>query len=226
MNLLGWGLQTRSLKHAAHEVIDKINALCANHGSMCKQYVGCGGTRASRVTLVVQDAAAMYECVNCDMVLAALDAMIDRCSSEGHSGIMMRKCRGLEGWLSVAGGCVSPAFEFASWESIGVGMRMALALRRVRLGDRILFQRTGVPMGGLASDIAANLLLGSAEIRWQARGSHLYQVQGQGPLMAPAYPLVQKPGIDQIRYVDDVLTMSVVHREECRLNQTVAMHDP
>ena len=147
----------------------------------------------------------MYEAIPGELVVDLIGKLITHCQQRGFSGVMVRRTRALQGHMSTALACNSPKYTLVLWAHAMAAARVALLNRLVRVGPWVLRQATGVPIGGLMSDVAANVLLGCSETT-------------VGDLMLPSIRRVCNPRVaitrdrasphGAIRYVDDLLRFS------------------
>eukprot|EP00969_Alexandrium_andersonii_P359568 15453490-Alexandrium_andersonii.AAC.1 len=105
----------------------------------------------------------MYEEVEGAEVLEAL-RRLSRCAArQGYAGVAVRHGPRLQAWLFRGPKRPQHSVDFLSWAEISAGTTLALDLRFASLGSVVYEQRKGVPIGGLISGAAAELLLGDAE---------------------------------------------------------------
>ena len=151
-------------------------------------------------SLLVADAAQMYEQINTDLVMAAFDAKAQRLKDlYGESSLTVRKARPVAGWPGGNPLTRSGKFAVFSLSRLRRILWASCALGFACLGD-IVVRAKGLLIGGLLSMIAACCLLSHEEDKFLRR-------EGPGGMLLPdGWDPPQ--ALLSMRYVDDLLMIS------------------
>ena len=151
-------------------------------------------------SLLVADAAQMYEQINTDLVMAAFDAKAQRLKDlYGESSLTVRRARPVAGWPG--GNPLTRSGKFAVFSLLRLRRILwaSCALGFTCLGD-IVVRAKGLLIGGLLSMIAACCLLSHEEDKFLRR-------EGPGGMLLPdGWDPPQ--ALLSMRYVDDLLMIS------------------
>ena len=154
----------------------------------------------------------MYESINPSVVIACLDGVISHLRGQGYVGITVETGRTLCGWPARHRGVRPGRTRHWPLHDVRHAVHFALSHTYATVGDQCWQQRGGVPIGGLVSDLAAALVLGAAEMTWNAdlrRAEQLRLATWRDDSLVPLKA--------QLRYVDDVIHCS---RHVCSADST------
>lgn len=87
--------------------------------------------------------------------------------SGGFAGVLLRRSKPLHGTMWRQGRTYRADSTLLGWDRLLEVLEVALCLRWARLGENIVFQRSGLPIGGPVSDVVANMLLTLQESCWR-----------------------------------------------------------
>ena len=200
-----WGraYEVTSLKTAAAELRRKVALLEGTEDDLCERCGACMPTPS----VLVADAAQMYEEVPPTRVVQGLSSLVDWASSQGYTGVVVSKRRGGASHLARQGWRHPPGTEAFSWDELVTGIRLALAQGAVAVGDSVWRQAEGLPIGGPHSPACCSVVLGADEAAWTAdparRARHGFSPRGRDLSSQVAYA----------RYVDD---LCMVSRKWCK----------
>lgn len=194
------GVATASLARAATDLRRVAQSLRGAPSPTCHE---CGMRRRG-VTATVLDASAMYERICPSQVLEAAAVVLRYLRSCGRKGVVVYRTRRLYGRSVRASGSYACDRVYISLADMFALLRLGVNMRWATFGDAVFMQRAGLPIGGPLSDLGAGLLLGLQEQAWQAFGP--LRVWSGFRSLARNGDYAER--IAQVRYVDDVLTLS------------------
>lgn len=153
----------------------------------------------------------MYERVPADQVLRAALVLEQAWRARGCHGVLVYAGRGLRGRMWKHPGAYVDGATFVGLSETVEVLRARLGVGFAVFGDLVLEQAHGLPIGGPLSDLGASLSLSMQEAAW-ATLAPLRRADGWGCLADSAACAAH---VGQVRYVDDMLTMSRSPCEGC-----------
>lgn len=158
--------------------------------------ISCGGNKW-HITLLVADAAQMYEQVDSSLVLQAFDAKVDLLQSKkGATTITVDKGCSVKGWPGGSEHTRSRTKIIFSVQRLRRMVQASCFLRFASIGSLVV-QAKGLVIGGLLSMIAAICLLSHEEEQFLQSATHRNFQLPEGWTIR-----------DGMRYVDDLLLVS------------------
>lgn len=200
-------------------------ATAASDARRCAAALGtlqpaCGrcGAAMRDTSVCVADASAMFERVPVPMALLAASTLARMHQQAGYTGVLVMRPPRLRGRLWRHSQTYRSDAEFWPWSEVVAVLTLALSMQWVRLGDSVLHQDQGLPIGGPLSPIAAEVVLSLQEHFWQSWPiwRSIWQFPSAGD--APGW------GVSWTRYVDDMLCFSHVFCPSCTLLAVSAAH--
>ena len=203
-----WGrsFEVASLKTAASDLRTRVASLVEPATPHCER---CGRAM-SGPSVLVADAAQMYEAVPPSRVREGLAALVEWAAGEGYAGVVVSRRQGGASFLARQTWKHPPGTELISWEELRRGIDMALAQSAVSVGDSVWRQAEGLPIGGPHSPACCSIVLGADEAAWAADAERRARLgfsapRGRGIEECAAYA----------RYVDDLCVVSRIWCEGC-----------
>ena len=162
--VLGLGFETRNLHTAVKDFAKACDRLARSSDNLCCK---CSNPFAG-LSLVVCDAAQMYEEISPRMVFEAVDLLITLAKNryENASGVAVARTRRLHCWVVQGSFRNRPNATVWCWSDIMAVLKLALQQPLVRLGKFLFEQVRGVPIGGHMSKAIASSVLAVEELRW------------------------------------------------------------
>lgn len=216
LSWLAHGAATQSMATSAKDLRSRCADLSAIGGAACQR---CGRAKDDTAAVVL-DASAMYEKVPPSQVLAAARCVADVLRREGYQGMLVRQERRLRGRPTRASGSSRCGWTFCALVDMLRVLRASLTVTLARYGDEVFRQAGGLPIGGPLSDLGAGLLLGLQEAAWRRIAP--LRLQAEWPQLPTAMSCTAC--LAQVRYVDDIITVSRAFCPECLASLVVDQH--
>ena len=160
----------------------------------------CCGANKQPTTMLIADAAQMYEQINTDLVISAFDARAARLqASTGLTTLTVRKTKFVSGWPGGNPHTRSSKQVCFSIAQLRRLLTTACLLKYTCLGD-IVVKARGLLIGGMLSMVAAVCLISQEEYEFLNGKNRLQRFIPQG--------WTPEQAVLGLRYVDDLLLLS------------------
>ena len=162
--VLGVGFETRMLHTAVSDLRSACQQLLPPEKNKCCR---CDAVLHG-LSLIVCDAAQMYEEISPQLVLEAVQSLIFRAQARypNATGVAVAKARRLHCWIAEGTFRKRPNCRVWLFSDILTVLDLALKQPHVRLGKFLFEQVRGVPIGGHMSKAIASAVLAVEELRW------------------------------------------------------------
>ena len=182
-----------NLKVATTEVREAFNQLVESPICVC-----CGkAIDSDSISMLVVDAAQMYEVIPRETVISNARVLISRIRSD--QGVLVWHTPHLAGHVCRKPPVVPMASSWYDGVTMIAVIALVLAQCIVFCGGFTWEQLDGVPIGGVLSSVLAGLVLGMAEERWEALWPHEYHFRYLPPGQTRSQTFAA------LRYEDDLL---------------------
>jgi hypothetical protein len=200
------GNEVQSLRTAPTDFLAAWSNLCP-HPRGTAECLECRQPTVGAV-LAVLDCANMFETLDADAMLTAVEAATQAAQAEGYAGVAVLRSRRQAGWLQRSGHARDAQSTFVPWARMNAVLRAATLQRAVRIGQEAFLQVTGVPIGGLVSRVAAAVIPGRQEMTAPSRVRELFPRAARHGLQLWELMALR-------RYVDDAVVGSRTLCKDC-----------